>query len=123
MSTSSRITIDEPVDVERVRRRGRSLARSLGFGPVESEAVALSISELATNLLRYAQSGAILLDAIDEADRRGVRIESRDSGPGISDVERALRGGSRPRGASAVALPAFAGSWTISRSKADQPAP
>lgn len=93
MSTSSRFTIDEPVDVEQVRRQGRTLARSLGFGPVESEAVALSISELATNLLRYAQSGSILLEAIEEADRTGVRVESRDSGPGISDIERALRGG------------------------------
>lgn len=95
MPTSSRFTIDGPVDVELARRRGRALARSVGFGPVESEAVALSISELATNLLRYARSGSILLAAIEESDRRGVRIESRDTGPGISDIERALRGGYR----------------------------
>jgi serine/threonine-protein kinase RsbT len=95
VANSSRFSIDGPVDVERARRQGRVLARSVGFGPVDSEAVVLSISELATNLLRYAQCGSILLDVIEEPDRQGVRIESRDTGPGIADIERALRGGYR----------------------------
>jgi serine/threonine-protein kinase RsbT len=93
VANSSHFSIDGPVDVERARRQGRVLARSVGFGPVDSEAVVLSISELATNLLRYARSGSILLDAIEESGRRGVRVESRDAGPGIFDIERALRGG------------------------------
>lgn len=93
MGDSSRVSIDGPIDVERVRRQGRVLARSVGFGTVDSEAVVLSISELATNLLRYAQSGSILLDAVEESGRRGVRVESRDTGPGIADIESVLRGG------------------------------
>lgn len=93
MSTVSRIVIDEPVDIERARRQGRAMARSVGFGPVDTEAVVLSISELATNLLRYARSGSILLDIVEGSGRSGIRIESRDAGPGISDIERALRGG------------------------------
>jgi serine/threonine-protein kinase RsbT len=69
------------------------MAQSVGFNLADAEEVVLSVSELATNLLRYAQEGSIILDAIEESHRRGIRIESHDTGPGIENVERALQDG------------------------------
>ena len=48
------IDVRAAVDVERARRAVRVLAGSLGFSRVEQEMVTLSVSELATNLVRYA---------------------------------------------------------------------
>jgi serine/threonine-protein kinase RsbT len=43
----------------------------------------LSVSELATNLVRYARDGYLILRRISNSRAEGVEIESRDSGPGI----------------------------------------
>jgi serine/threonine-protein kinase RsbT len=91
--SESPLVIDAQVDIERARRLARAMARAIGFTSADAEAVVLSVSELATNLLRYAQEGSILLDTIEETDRRGIRIESRDAGPGIANVECALLDG------------------------------
>src|SRR6185437_17150755 len=57
----SALAIESQVDVEHARRWARTMARSVGSGPTDTESVVLSVSELATNLLRYAQAGLILL--------------------------------------------------------------
>jgi serine/threonine-protein kinase RsbT len=81
------------VDAGRARRAARRLAEQLGFPAEAAEAVALATSELATNLARYARSGVIVLRAVLEPERRGVQVESRDAGPGIADLDRALQDG------------------------------
>jgi serine/threonine-protein kinase RsbT len=93
VSSGTPLAIAEQVDIEHARRLARTMAQAVGFNPADVEAVVLSVSELATNLLRYAQNGLILLNTIEESDRRGIRIESRDTGPGIENVEQALRDG------------------------------
>jgi serine/threonine-protein kinase RsbT len=67
------------------------MAQTVGFNRADAEAIVLSVSELATNLLRYAQEGSMLLATVEESDRRGIRIESRDHGPGIENLEHALQ--------------------------------
>jgi serine/threonine-protein kinase RsbT len=80
-------------DVERTRRAARVLADKLGFSRVEQEMVTLSVSELATNLVRYGMDGSIVLRAAVGPEGTGVEVESCDGGPGIADVGAALRGG------------------------------
>ncbi len=86
--TPTTIAIERPVDVERARRGARSLARSHGFSAEDSEALVLAVSELATNLLRHAVNGSIVMSSTAAG---AVQIESHDSGPGIPDVDVALR--------------------------------
>lgn len=57
----------------------------------EQTLVALAISELARNIVSYAQRGEIEMST--EGSRRGIQIIARDQGPGIPDVELALRDG------------------------------
>ena len=92
-------------DIERVRREARSLARRLGFGPADAERVILAVSELATNLLRYAQVGEITLRVNPGPRGVGIQVESQDAGPGIADVERALQDGYSTGGGLGSGLP------------------
>ena len=80
-------------DVERARRVARRMALAIGFDRLAAEHMVLALSELATNLLKYAQHGRIEITAIVGNRGTGMQIESRDGGPGIPDVERALRDG------------------------------
>jgi serine/threonine-protein kinase RsbT len=87
------IDIRGAVDVERARRAARVLTGSLGFSRVEQEMVTLSVSELATNLVRYAVEGSIVLRATLSPNRIGIEVESRDRGPGIATTRAAVHGG------------------------------
>ena len=100
------LTIALPRDVERIRREARSLATAIGFARAEAEAVALAVSELATNLVRYAPGGEIRAMTCRGEAGRGIVIESRDSGPGIADVELALQDGYSTGGGLGSGLPA-----------------
>jgi serine/threonine-protein kinase RsbT len=84
------IVVRERADVERARHEARDLATALGWQPREAEQFALAASELGMNLVRYARGGELVLSSIE---RRGVQLESRDRGPGIADVERAVEEG------------------------------
>lgn len=90
---SLRIPVVADGDAGAARRAARALALRLGFDEAGAEAVALSVTELATNLLRYAVEGEIALAAVEGARGPGVQIESRDRGPGMADVGRAMEDG------------------------------
>jgi serine/threonine-protein kinase RsbT len=93
VAAETSIPIDREVDVVTARQRGRELAASRGFSSTEQTLIALAISEVARNIVTYAQKGEILLSEIEEAGRRGVMIVARDDGPGIVDPELAMRDG------------------------------
>lgn len=84
------VEILHPSNVGAARVGFRTLAESIGFDPVACEEVALVTTELATNLIKHAQGGKLTLTPLDDGGRVGLEIESRDSGPGIADVEQAL---------------------------------
>lgn len=90
-TTSVVIEINEEGDIVRARRAGRELAMQLGFGVVDQSRIATAISELARNILNYAQRGEVQIRALDE--RGGIEIVAQDAGPGIADVERAMQDG------------------------------
>lgn len=88
------IPIRTVMDIVTARQHGRELAMETGFSQTESTLIATIISELARNIVLYAQSGEIVLEKMASgASHRGVVIISRDNGPGIPDVQRALVGG------------------------------
>ena len=88
------IPIKTVADIVTARQHGRELALLSGFSETESTLIATIISELARNIVLYAQTGEIVLEkATSNELRRGVMIVSRDKGPGIPDVQRALVGG------------------------------
>lgn len=101
------LTINEVSDVERARRAARRLALSLGFSVDSAEECVLVVSELATNLVRYARAGELRLSRVaDGSSRLGFQVESLDRGPGIADVGLALTDGFSTSGGLGAGLPA-----------------
>lgn len=88
-----RVRLLSDADVLEARRRGRELALRVGFPPTEALLVVAAIDELARNILRYALCGEIRLAPVERGARRGLALVARDEGPGITDVELALRDG------------------------------
>lgn len=93
MDGAQRLPIRTQADVEHVRRTARTLAASCGFDRGDAEAVALTVSELATNLVRYARGGHITLRRVYSQDKAGLEVVSQDVGPGIADIHLALQDG------------------------------
>ena len=79
-------------DVVRVRQKVRTAAVEAGLSLVDQTKIVTAASELARNTLDYGGGGTADIDRI-EAPRRGVRITFVDQGPGIKDIETALRDG------------------------------
>ena len=93
MSDERRITIRSDDDVVAARREARELAASLGFEPTDLTLLATAISEVARNITAYAGEGEIVVSVRNNGGRLGIRVVARDAGPGIDDVDLALRDG------------------------------
>lgn len=93
LDETATIAIDAVADIVTARQRGREMALRLGFSETESTLIATIISELARNIVLYAQNGEIKLERATAKDRRGLIITCRDNGPGIPDIQRAMVGG------------------------------
>lgn len=87
------VPIHSDADIVTARKIGRELARELGFTSGDLALIATAISELARNIVLYAQEGEIVLTTVEGGGRRGIAVTARDQGPGIVDVERALQEG------------------------------
>jgi serine/threonine-protein kinase RsbT len=102
---SVRVPIDSDGDIIIARQKGRALAVELGFSPTDVVRIATAISELARNVLSYAESGEIRLEAMNSRNRCGLAIVATDRGPGISDVEQAMQDAFSTSGGLGLGLP------------------
>ena len=105
MDNEIQVPINSDQDIVIARQKGRLLAAALGFSSVDATLLATAISELARNILTYAKSGEIRLTAINGSARRGIRLVARDQGPGINDIQQALRDGFSTSGSLGLGLP------------------
>ena len=80
-------------DVVRVRREVRATAIAAGFSLVEQTKIITAASEVARNTVDYGGGGTLRIETVREGAHRGVRLVFADNGPGIPDVELALRDG------------------------------
>jgi serine/threonine-protein kinase RsbT len=80
-------------DVVRVRQVARQWAVQAGFSLVEQTKMVTAASELARNTVVHGGGGETLLEALNDNDRRGLRLTFTDQGSGIPDVEQAMRDG------------------------------
>ena len=91
-----RLAIQGESDIVGARQRAREVARALGFGPLDQSRIATAVSELTRNVVRYATEGRgeVLIRPRPQTERgAGLEIVVADEGPGIADVERAMRDG------------------------------
>ena len=99
------VTIEREGDIVTARQKGRELAAAAGFSRTDQTMIALAISEIARNIISYAQRGTVTLCRVEHNGRRGVQIIARDDGPGIADIELAMRDGYSTGNSLGVGLP------------------
>jgi serine/threonine-protein kinase RsbT len=80
-------------DIVLVRQRVRTRSEELGFSLVDQTKVVTAASELARNTLDYGGGGIVRIEVVNEGDRRGLRLTFEDKGPGIPDLQLALKDG------------------------------
>jgi serine/threonine-protein kinase RsbT len=103
--TEIRVLINSDQDIVAARQRGRLLALELGFSPGDATLIATGISELARNIVSYAGTGEIALAPVQSASRQGIQVKASDHGPGIRDIQQALRDGFSTSGSLGLGLP------------------
>jgi len=101
------IEVRESSQTGEIRRRTLELAEELHLGEKRSGAAALAATEMATNLLKHAGSGNMLLQRVQQNGSSGLRLIAVDKGPGIADITRALQDGHSTAGSSGNGLGAI----------------
>ena len=90
------LTIAGEGGIVAARQEARLIAKRLGFGLVDQSRIATAVSELARNVVRYATDGrgeVTIRELLEPPARVGMEVVVRDAGPGIADLDRALRDG------------------------------
>ena len=87
------MSIKSSEDVVRVRQVAREYATAQGLSLVDQTKIVTAASELARNTLDHGGGGTVRIEAINSEARRGLRLTFEDHGPGIPDVELALKDG------------------------------
>lgn len=81
-------------DLVKVRQIVRSRAMDLGFSLVEQTKIVTAASELARNTLTYGGGGEVVIERLFSGPKRvGLRLKFEDKGPGIADIDMAMRDG------------------------------
>jgi serine/threonine-protein kinase RsbT len=105
MEDEVRVAINADADLVTARAEGRAMAQRLGFPRPDPTLIATAISEIARNIVVHAGRGEIVLKPLEEAHRYGLVVIAKDDGPGIRDVEAALRDDYSGRGGLGLGLP------------------
>jgi PAS domain S-box-containing protein len=87
------VEIKSEMDVTKARVRARVLAEALGFNYMEQERIASAVLELVRNAFEYAGGGIVKMQPVEREGRGGIEIIVEDHGPGIKNLELALKPG------------------------------
>jgi serine/threonine-protein kinase RsbT len=105
MPAEIRVPIEREEDVVIARQKGRELAAETGFSNTDRTIIALAISEIARNIVSYAHRGEVKISQVNDGVRSGILIIAEDEGPGIPDIELAMRDGYSTAKSLGVGLP------------------
>lgn len=86
------VQVKNEYDIISVRSLGRNIAAKLGFGIVDQCRITTAISELARNAVVHGKGGVVSIRTLREG-KEGIEIICRDEGPGIENIELAMKGG------------------------------
>jgi serine/threonine-protein kinase RsbT len=90
---SETLPVRSAEDVVSVRQRVRFWALQGGFGLVDQTKLVTAASELARNTMAHGGGGEVVIEALNNDGRRGLKITFEDQGRGIADLELAMKDG------------------------------
>lgn len=108
MRETIRASVEDASQTGEARRLAASLCRELGFSELDVGRVSLLVTEAATNLVRHARGGELLLRPLEDAGRTGLEVLSLDRGPGMPNPARSLTDGFSTAGSPGTGLGALA---------------
>jgi serine/threonine-protein kinase RsbT len=85
-------------DIINARVKVKALAESIGFGYMDQTRIATAVSELTRNALEHGGGGQITITSTKNQHNQGLEITVEDHGPGIQNLELALKGGHSTKG-------------------------
>ena len=100
-----RLKILTPADTTLTVVAVRKMAHEIGIGPGPASALATAVSELTTNVVKYARSGLVILRPVSERGRPGLEVVVSDKGPGIADLDFAMQDHASTGGTLGLGLP------------------
>lgn len=106
--TQSCFPVSELSAISSVRRAGQILGSQVGFTEVRNGELALLITEAATNIIKHAGDGEILLRSLYSGSAVGVEVIAIDKGPGIDDLSLQMLDGNSTTGTYGIGLGAMA---------------
>ena len=89
----ARVRIHNATDIMDARQQGRAVASQGGFSTSDLTIIATAISEIARNILEFADEGEVTITLLNSPHRKGIEIVAADQGPGIGDVSLVMRDG------------------------------
>ena len=92
-SGSEVLQVRSAEDIVIVRQRVRTRAIEQGFSLVDQTKLVTAASEIARNTMTYGGGGSMLLEVLNNGSRRGLKLTFEDKGPGIADLELAMKDG------------------------------
>ena len=93
VSAHRQIDVTSEEGIVLARQAGREMSADLGLSQTDQTLVATAISEIARNIILYAGRGVVELDITAGVRGHGLQIRAVDEGPGIADLELAMRDG------------------------------
>lgn len=87
------VPINNSSDVVIARQKVRQWAQDMKFTLVDQTKLVTAASELARNTLDHGRGGQMIMDAVEDLAKSGLRLTFEDHGPGIPDISAALRDG------------------------------
>jgi serine/threonine-protein kinase RsbT len=100
-----RLRILSPDDVALAILEIREMAKQLNMSGAAAAALATAVSELVTNVTKYADTGLISMRPAIQIRRPGIEVIVEDRGPGIADVEQAMKENVSTGGTLGLGLP------------------
>ncbi|MQR85406.1 serine/threonine protein kinase [Bacillus megaterium] len=91
-------------DIVEARQKGRMFSNYLGFSTLDQARIITAISELSRNIYKYATTGKIMMEIIENQLEIGLKIIAVDKGPGIKNIQKAMESGYTTSGGLGVGL-------------------
>jgi anti-sigma regulatory factor (Ser/Thr protein kinase) len=101
------IRVEDASAVGGARSAALAMAERLAFPPARAQPLALAVTEAASNLFKHAREGTLLLRICRDGEAPGIELITIDAGPGIADLDLALRDGSSTAGTLGIGLGAI----------------
>jgi serine/threonine-protein kinase RsbT len=87
------MVISREKDVIPFRNRLKEYAVKIGMSLVNQTKIITAASEIARNMLKYANGGKVTIEVVSKGRENGIRMTFKDEGPGIADVKQAMKDG------------------------------